>query len=45
MKNSGNHAIRRARLQMTFVVIQLACSQPVLVVTSFVLSDIRRSCE
>ena len=43
MKNSGNHAIRRARLQMTFVVIQLACSQPVLVVTSFVLSDIRHS--
>jgi putative ABC transport system permease protein len=42
MKNSGNHAIRRSRLQMTFVVIQLACSQPVLVVTSLVLADIRR---
>jgi hypothetical protein len=27
---------------MTFVVIQLACSQPVLVVTSLVLADIRR---
>jgi predicted permease len=43
MKNSGTHAIRRSRLQATFVVIQLACSQPVLVVTSLVLADIRRS--
>jgi predicted permease len=42
MKNSGNHAVRRSRLQMMFVVIQLACSQPVLVVTSLVLADIRR---
>jgi putative ABC transport system permease protein len=43
MKNSGNHAIRRGRLQMTFVIMQLACSQPVLLVTAFVLADIRRS--
>ncbi len=28
---------------MTFVVIQLACSQPVLVVTAMVLADIRTS--
>ena len=41
MKNSGNHAIRRSRLQMIFVVAQLACSQPVLIVTSFVLADMR----
>jgi putative ABC transport system permease protein len=42
IKNSGTHAIRRSRLQGTFVVIQLACSQPVLVVTSLVLADLRR---
>ena len=42
MKNSGNHAIRRGRMQMTFVIIQLACSQPVLVITSLVLADLRR---
>jgi len=42
MKNSGNHAIRRTRLQMIFVVVQLACSQPVLVVTSLVLADLRQ---
>src|SRR5262245_698698 len=41
MKNSGAHAIKRSRLQATFVIIQLACSQPVLVVTSFVLADVR----
>lgn len=41
IKNSGAHAMRRARLQATFVVIQLACSQPVLVVTSLVLADLR----
>src|SRR5262249_3080976 len=33
VKNSGSHAINRSRLQRAFVVIQLACSQPVLVVT------------
>jgi predicted permease len=43
MKNSGNHAIRRSRLQATFVVIQLASSAPVLVVTSLVLADLRGS--
>lgn len=41
MKNSGTHGIRRSRLQRTFVVVQLACSQPLLVVTSLVLVDIR----
>jgi len=41
IKSSGTHAIRRARLQATFVVVQLACSQPVLVVTSLVLADLR----
>lgn len=40
---SGSGAIRHARLQATFVVIQLACSQPVLVVTSLVLADLRAS--
>lgn len=41
MKNGGGGAIRRSRLQMLFVVAQLACSQPVLVVTSLVLADLR----
>ncbi len=41
IKNSGSQAIRRARLQATFVVVQLACSQPVLVVTSMVLVNLR----
>ncbi|HEY7394781.1 MAG TPA: ABC transporter permease, partial [Gemmatimonadaceae bacterium] len=41
MKNSGSGAIRRTRLQSLFVVAQLACSQPVLVVTSLVLADMR----
>ena len=41
MKNSGSHAIHRTRLQATFVVIQIACSMPVLVVTSLVLVNIR----
>ncbi len=43
MKNSGNHAISRSRLQRAFVVVQLACSQPVLVVTSLVLADLRHT--
>ena len=41
IKNSGTQGIRRARLQATFVIIQLACSQPVLVVTSLVLVNLR----
>lgn len=41
IKNSGSLGIRRARLQATFVVVQLACSQPVLVVTSLVLVNLR----
>lgn len=41
IKNSGSQAIRRARLQATFVVVQLACSMPVLVVTSMVLVNLR----
>jgi predicted permease len=45
IKNSGTHARRRAWLQRTFVVIQLACSQPVLVMTSLVLADLRRSAD
>jgi putative ABC transport system permease protein len=43
IKDSGTHAIRRTRLQAAFVVAQLACSQPVLVVTSLVLADLRAS--
>jgi predicted permease len=42
IKNSGTQSIRRSRLQAAFVVAQLACSQPVLVVTSLVLADLRR---
>jgi predicted permease len=41
LKNSGVQAIGRARLQATFVVAQLAFSQPVLVVTSLVLVNLR----
>lgn len=41
LKNSGAQAIGRARLQATFVVVQLAFSQPVLVVTSLVLVNLR----
>jgi predicted permease len=41
IKNSGAQAIGRARLQATFVVVQLACSQPVLVLTSLVLVNLR----
>src|SRR5262249_51166688 len=37
MKDSGGHAVHRSRLQAAFIVVQLACSQPVLVVTSLVL--------
>jgi predicted permease len=43
IKNSGSQAIGRARLQATFVIVQLACSQPVLVVTSMVLVNLRAS--
>lgn len=42
IKNSGTLQIRRGRLQAGFVVIQLACSIPALVVTSLVLTDMRR---
>jgi predicted permease len=41
MKNGGSQGIRRARLQSAFVVAQLACSMPVLVVTSLVLVNLR----
>ncbi len=41
MKNGGTHAVSRSRLQALFVIVQLACSQPVLVVTSLVLADLR----
>jgi putative ABC transport system permease protein len=41
IKNGGTPGIRRSRLQATFVVAQLASSQPVLVVTSLVLADLR----
>lgn len=41
IKNSGGQSIRRSRLQALFIVAQLACSQPVLIVTSLVLADIR----
>jgi putative ABC transport system permease protein len=41
IKGTSTHAIRRSRLQATFVVVQLACSMPVLIVTSLVLADFR----
>jgi putative ABC transport system permease protein len=41
MKNAGSGAIRRSRIQMLFVVAQLACRHPVLVVTSLVLANLR----
>ena len=41
IKNSGSGSIHRSRMQTLFVVVQLACSQPVLVVTSLVLADLR----
>lgn len=42
IKNSGTNQVRGTRLQATFVVVQLACSIPALVVTSLVLTDMRR---
>jgi predicted permease len=39
LKSGGQHAVGRSRLQSAFVVAQLACSQPVLVVTSLVLAS------
>jgi predicted permease len=42
IKNSGPQGIRRSRLQAAFVVLQLASSQPVLVVTGLVLVDVSR---
>jgi predicted permease len=41
IKNSGAQAVGRARLQATFIIVQLACSQPVLVLTSLVLINLR----
>ena len=41
IKDSGAHGIRGSRLQTSFIVLQLACSQPVLVITSLVLADVR----
>ena len=41
LKNSGSSSIRRSRLQAALIVVQLACSQPVLVVTALVLSNVR----
>src|SRR6185436_544689 len=41
LKNSGSSSIRRSRLQAALIVVQLACSQPVLVVTALVLSSMR----
>ena len=41
IKNSGSQSISRSRLQASFVVVQLACSQPVLIVTALVLADLR----
>ena len=41
MKNSAGGAIHRSRIQMLFVIAQLACSQPVLLITSLVLADLR----
>ncbi len=41
MKGGGDLSAHRSRLQALFVVIQLACSQPVLIVTSLVLADLR----
>jgi putative ABC transport system permease protein len=41
IKGGGNLSAHRSRLQALFVVIQLACSQPVLIVTSLVLADLR----
>src|SRR4029078_5723898 len=40
VKDSG-FQVRRARLHATFVVAQLACSVPALVVTSLVIEDAR----
>ena len=41
IRNGGSHGIRRARLQSAFVIAQLACSMPVLIVTSLVLVNLR----
>ena len=40
IKNSGGQAIGRSRLQRAFVVLQLASSQPVLLVAGLVLVDL-----
>jgi predicted permease len=41
VKDGGSRGMRRSRLQAAFVVAQLACSQPVLVVTALLLADLR----
>lgn len=41
IKNSGTQAMRRTRLQTGFVIVQLASSQPLLIVTSLVLLNLR----
>jgi predicted permease len=41
VKDGGSHSVKRSRLHATFVVAQLACSVPALVVTSLVLADAR----
>jgi predicted permease len=41
IKDSGAHAIHGSRVRASFIVLQLACSQPVLVMTSLVLADLR----
>jgi putative ABC transport system permease protein len=41
IKDGGAHAIGRSRLQALLIVLQLACSQPMLVMTSLVLADLR----
>lgn len=41
IKESAGHAIGRSRLQASLIVLQLACSLPVLVITSLVLAGLR----
>ena len=41
VKDGGAQAVRRSRLHATFIVAQLACSVPALVVTSLVIADAR----
>lgn len=43
IKGSAQLAVRRSRLQAAFVVAQLACSMPVLVVTALMLASMSRA--